>query len=247
MKTIDFSYFIERYIAGEMDPSEKKWFNTELEGNASLQREIALRKRTDAALVRHDIIDLRNKLSAIEKERKEKMVAATSGKSPRFRFAAAVTALVLIGSLYLVTTGRQNNDTLYNKNFDGYQSSNTARSGDPKISDFETALKLYNSNDFAAAASHFRDYLRSKPEVMEANLLYGVAEMKNNNFPTAKSTFRTIIDNSDNLYIDKAQWFLALCYLKTKENNEAVGQLVSIMNSNSIYRDKARKLVKKLR
>jgi len=247
MKTIDISYFIERYIAGEMDPSEKKLFETELQGNPSLQRELTLRKKTDAALVRHDIIDLRNKLAAIEKQRKEKVAASTTGKTPRFRFAAAVTALVLVGSLYLVTTGRQGNDTIYKKNFEVYQYSNTARSGDSKISDFETALKLYNNNDFAGAASHFRDYLRSKPEVMEANLLYGVAEMKNNNFPSAKTSFRSIIDNSDNLYIDKAQWFLALCYIKTDENREAVRQLESIINSNSIYQDKARKLVKKLR
>jgi TolA-binding protein len=247
IKTIDFSYFIERYIAGEMDPSEKKWFETELDGNASLQRELALRKKADATLVRLDIIDLRNKLAAIEKQRKEKVVAASTGKTPRFRFAAAVTALVLVGSLYLVTTGHQSNDTIYKNNFEVYQYSNISRSGDSKISDFETALKMYNNNDFAGAASHFREYLRSKPEVMEATLLYGVAEMKNNNYPSAKSSFRSIIDNSDNLYIDKAQWFLALCYIKTNENNEAVSQLETIINSKSIYQDKARKLVKKLR
>ena len=30
MKTIDFSYFIERYNAGEMDDAEKEWFRNEL-------------------------------------------------------------------------------------------------------------------------------------------------------------------------------------------------------------------------
>ena len=37
MKTIDFSYFIERYNAGEMSESEKQWFLKELEGNEKLR------------------------------------------------------------------------------------------------------------------------------------------------------------------------------------------------------------------
>ena len=32
MKTIDFSYFIERYNAGEMSDAEKEWFQKELKG-----------------------------------------------------------------------------------------------------------------------------------------------------------------------------------------------------------------------
>jgi tetratricopeptide (TPR) repeat protein len=82
---------------------------------------------------------------------------------------------------------------------------------------------------------------------MEADLIYGVAEMKNNNFPAAKSSFRSIIDNADNFYIDQAQWYLALCYVKTRENRDAVSQLETIINSNSIYRDKAKKLIKKIK
>ena len=247
MKTIDFSYFIERYIAGEMDPSEKKWFETELEGSLSLQRELALRKKADAALGRHDIIDLRNKLASIEKERKEKAVVASGGKTPRFRFAAVITALILIGSLYLVTTGPQNFDTLYKKNFEIYHSSGTSRSAEAKIPDFKTALDLYNSNDFAGSLPLFRDYLKSYPGEMEVEILYGVALMGNNKFNDAKSAFSSVINNSNNLYIDRAQWYLSLCYIKTEESEAAVRQLESIINSNSIYREKAKKLVRKLR
>jgi len=246
MKTIDFSYFIERYIAGEMDPSEKKWFEAELDGNHSLQSELALRKKADAALVRHDIIDLRNKLASIERERKEKVVIA-GGKTPRFRFAAVITALVLIGSLYLVTTGPQSYDSIYKKNFEVYYQLGHSRSAEAKIPGYNTALELYNRNDFAGSLPFFRDYLKSNPGAMQAELLYGVALMGNNNHKEAKSVLSSIINNSNNLYIDRAQWYRALCYIKTEESEAAVRQLETIINSNSIYREKAKKLVKKLR
>ena len=67
MKTIDYSYFIEKYIAGEMEQTEKIWFEKELEGNESLQKDLLLRRKADVILERHDIVSLRNKLVSIEK------------------------------------------------------------------------------------------------------------------------------------------------------------------------------------
>jgi len=67
MKTIDFSYYIERFIAGEMSDTEKQWFLKELEANENLRHEVNLRKQTDEILKKKDVMTLRNKLSEIEK------------------------------------------------------------------------------------------------------------------------------------------------------------------------------------
>jgi len=250
MKTIDYSYFIERYIAGNMDETEKSWFEKELDGNTVLQNELKLRRRVDSSLERHDIIELRNKLSAIEKERRDRMITTKTysvRRTPILRFAAVITSLLLIGSLYIISNSGSNPENLYKKNFQAYSYSGVSRSGDLKSDDFRSAMDHYTRNDFKGAASLLKKYLSSKPEAMEAELYYGVAEMKNNNFPVAKSSFRTIIDNSDNLYIDVAQWYLALCYVKTNEKQNALTQLESIINSNNIFRDKARKLARKIK
>src|ERR1035437_3840800 len=63
MKTIDFSYFIERYNAGEMSEAEKQWFQKELEGNDKLRNEVHLRKRTDEILKNQNVISLRDRKS----------------------------------------------------------------------------------------------------------------------------------------------------------------------------------------
>ena len=70
MKTIDFSHFIERYIAGEMSEEEKAWFERELLGNESLSAEVELRRKTDIVLKNQDVVSLRNKLSQIDKRRR---------------------------------------------------------------------------------------------------------------------------------------------------------------------------------
>ncbi len=58
MKTIDFSYFIERYNAGEMNEAEKTWFQKELEENEKLRDEVDLRKKTDMVLKNHNVIHI---------------------------------------------------------------------------------------------------------------------------------------------------------------------------------------------
>jgi hypothetical protein len=75
MKTIDFSYFIERYNAGEMDEAEKQWFRKELMDNERLRKEVELRNRTDTVLKNQDLINLRNKLNTIEKQREQPIPA----------------------------------------------------------------------------------------------------------------------------------------------------------------------------
>lgn len=248
MKTIDFSYFIERYNDGEMDLIEKKWFEKELIGNDTLQRELNLRKRVDNALIQHDLISLRNKLSTLEKTRKEKVVASPGKKAIGIRFAAAIAALMVIGSMYLLFSGSSNPESLYNRYFETYSLSNTSRSVEAgQVSQFTAGLQLYHEKDYGGAAAMFRDYLKNKPKDINAQFIYGVSEMENRNFPDAKSAFRKVIDNNNNYFIDNAQWYLSLCYIRTDDKSEAKKQLDAIIKSESIYKVKAKRLLRKIR
>src|SRR5659263_6867 len=102
MKTVDFSYFIERYNAGEMSETEKQWFQKELDGNEMLRNEVNLRKRTDEVLKNQNVMSLRNKLSEIEKTRKEVKIPVKNSNNPAYiKYAAVVAVLVLIGSIIM--------------------------------------------------------------------------------------------------------------------------------------------------
>jgi tetratricopeptide (TPR) repeat protein len=248
MKTIDFSYFIERYNTGEMDSMEKKWFQKELEGNTLLQEEVRLRKRVDDSLVKHDLIDLRQKLISLEKTRKEKVAATEGKKAAAIRFAASMAALVLIGTIYYMTSGPANHDKLFEKNFSPYNYSVASRAGDIKTDmTFKTAAELYTSGSYADAATALNEYLSHNPGKFEAVFMLGNSEMKNNNFENAISHFRSICENGDNLFIDNSQWYLALCYVKTGRDEKAIEQLEAIVNSGNVNKSKARKILRKLR
>jgi hypothetical protein len=56
-----------------------------------------------------------------------------------------------------------------------------------------------------------------------------------------------VIDDKNNLYIDQAQWYLALCYLNTNETEKAKQLFRIIGKENGIYRNDARKIASGLK
>jgi len=248
MKTIDFSYFIERYIAGEMNDAEKEWFRKELEGNERLRHEVDLRRKTDMVLKNQDIINLRNKLNLIEKKRETNIPVKGPGKNVKLKYAAIIASLVLLGSLVLFSGRNLSNDEILNRYYQSYVTTTSSRSDFTEInSDYSMALDYYRVHDYRNAAIYFSKVLANNSKDMQITLLNGVANFENSNYPEAKRSLRKVIDDNDNLYIDHANWYLALCYIKTEEQVKAMEQLAVITESKSIYRNDARKILRKLK
>jgi tetratricopeptide (TPR) repeat protein len=249
MKTIDFSHFIERYLAGEMGEEEKGWFEKELEGNTKLSAEVELRRKTDLILKQQDIMNLRNKLSSIEKQRKEvKIPAATASRAGYIKYAAVLTALIVIGSIFIFKDRHMANDELVSKYYRGYEPPAVQRSATTTLNaNFTLALEFYNTDDFANAARFFSKVIESDPKDMQSVLLYGVSNFEDKKYPEAKKSFVSVIDDNNNLFIETAQWYLAMCYIKTDENEKARGQLQLIANEGGLYAKNARKIMKSLK
>jgi tetratricopeptide (TPR) repeat protein len=249
MKTIDFSHFIEKYIAGEMGEDERKWFETELEGNENLRAEVDLRKKTELILKSQDVISLRNKLSDLEKRRKEKTVTAKkTGRPVYLKYAAVITALAMVGSVVFFTGRHTSGEEVINKYYSSYEPPASQRSAsNAENADFSLALEFYNTNDYANAALFFSKVVESNPKDMQSVLLKGVSNFEDKKYPEAKTSFVTVIEDNNNLFIETASWYLALCYIKTNETDKAVSQLQEITMEGGIYSKNARKILRKLK
>lgn len=249
MKTIDFSYFIERYNSGEMSETEKQWFQKELEGNENLRNELALSKRADEILKKQNVISLRNKLSEIERQRNEvKSPAKDSKRSVYIKYAAAIAGLVIIGSLVLLPGKKLSGDEIVKQYYKAYEPVTNQRSAQ-SVSDaaFTLALEFYNTHDYNNAAILFSKVLENKPNDMQIVLLVGVSNYEEKKYPEAKQSFGKVIDDNNNLYIDQARWYLALCYLNTGETKKAAQLFDKISKESGIYQENAKKIVRGLK
>jgi tetratricopeptide (TPR) repeat protein len=248
MKTIDLSYFIERYNAGEMNESEKQWFQKELESNEKLRNEVSLRQRTDTVLKNQDIISLRNKLSGIEKSREAHIPVRNRNKAGYMKYAAAIAALILIGSITMFSGKKLSSDEIVDKYVRGYEPPTAQRSGNSGTNaDFTLALEYYNTHDYGKAATLFNKVLASNPNDMQSVILSGVANFEDKKYPEATQSFVKVINDNDNLFIETAKWYLAMCYIKTDDTGKAIQQLESIKKEDGIYRNEAKKILRNLK
>jgi len=248
MKTIDFSYFIERYNAGEMSIEEAKWFRKEIHGNENLRNEVNLRSRTDEILKSQDIMTLRNKLSQIEKKMETKIPAKGSKKPVYITYAAAITILVVFGSIMLFSNRNLSNDEIIDRYYKPYEPPTTQRSGKAETNEvFALALDYYNIHDYRNAAHYFSQLLEMEPNNMQSSFLNGVSNFEEKKYPEAKQSFVNVINDNNNLFIETSKWYLALCYVKTDEKDKAIKQLEIIKNEDGIYSADAKKIIRKLK
>ena len=249
MKTIDFSYFIERYNSGEMSDTEKQWFLKELEGNEKLRDEVNLRKRTDEILKKQNVISLRNKLSEIERQRNEVISPAKDSKRTVYiKYAAAFAGLVIIGSLILLPGKKLSGDEIAKQYYKAHEPPTSQRSVQSETdADFTLALEFYNTHDYNKAAILFNKVLENKPNDMQTVLLIGVSNYEEKKYPEAKQSFGKVINDNNNLYVDQAKWYLALCYLNTDETKKAIQLFEEISKESGIYQNDAKKIIRGLK
>jgi tetratricopeptide (TPR) repeat protein len=249
MKTIDFSYFIERYIAGEMNEAERAWFHKEIEGNQKLREEVALRKKADIALKSYDVILLRNKLTEIEKSRQAQVPVNKRRKHVTLKYAALVAGLIILSGIALLSTRSLSKDEIIARYYKPYEGISISRSQHSAgMSDnYTIALEYYNVHDYRNAALYFSKVLSSNPKYMESVMHYGVSNYEEKNYPEAKRSFEKVIDNNDNLFMEDAQWYLALCYIQTDDTKKAADQLTLIKKSESIYRKDAAIILRRMK
>jgi TolA-binding protein len=251
MKTIDYSFFIERYNAGEMNDAEKSWFIKELNGSRELQEEVALRKKTDDILRNKNVLQLRGKLVEIEKKRASNL-PCKKRRNHLFKYAAAIAGFILLGSIALINVKNFGSDEIYNRYYEAYAietctPSRSAAIGTASDIDYQTAVDYYNVSDYTNAALFFSKVLDKDPANMESRMLYGVSNFEQNNYPVAEGSFSEVIKDNNNFYIEAAQWYLAWCYIMTDEKSKAIDQLTLIRNSPSLYKNKAKKVLRKIK
>jgi tetratricopeptide (TPR) repeat protein len=248
MKTIDFSYFIERFLSGDMDEAEKEWFLKEIDGNPELRREVDLRRKTDKVLMNQDIMNLRKKLNEIESKsrRNAEVIGARHG---RIKYAAAVAVFLIAGGIGLYTTRTKlSSNEILERYYTTYETTVSTRSDiSSNNQDFNLALEYYKIHDYKNAAVLFSKVINKEPGNMHSTFLNGVSNFEISNYPEAKSSFSKVIDDDNNLFIDHAEWYLSLCYIKTEEPLKAKEQLEKIVKTGSIYKKDAKQILRRLK
>ncbi|NVO18550.1 MAG: tetratricopeptide repeat protein [Bacteroidetes bacterium] len=243
-----YSPTIERYLSNEMEYAEMRSFEKEILTNSTLSSELSFTRSIDDALRNDDIIDFRLKLASARNENvhSNSSIPVIDFKQKKFWYMAA--SLLLIAALgtvlYFNINHGYTSDDLFAKYYTPENMINVTRSGDANIVE---AIIRFQDKDYQTSANLFSQILARDPENYAGWFFYGIACIESQKFAKAEAAFNTIISNNENLYVEHAQWYLALCFIKSNQVAKAKLQLQKIASEpDNFHRKDAKHLLEKL-
>jgi tetratricopeptide (TPR) repeat protein len=225
-----YSSRIEQYLSNSMGYAERKLFERDLDLNPELTSELNLTITLDDIITRDDIIDLRRKLYVVRKENETASALIQPVSRRKFWLAAASLAILLtFGSAYYYYSKRDlTNEMLFKQYYSSENVINISRSSDANI--IEAIIK-FQEKDYTHSAILFSQLLERDTDNYAAWYFYGICLIEMQNYGRAIQAFNHIIDDSQNLYGENAEWYISLCLLKNDQLEKAKRQLQKIAAS----------------
>jgi predicted Zn-dependent protease len=110
----------------------------------------------------------------------------------------------------------------------------------------DEAMTKYREGDYNSALVLFNEILDKDPSNIYIRYYSGLASIEANQNEKAIGEFKYIIDQKNNLFVENAQWYLALSYLKNNQVKDAKSLLVQINNSSNPHNKEASQILKKI-
>ena len=243
MNKIEKDLLIDSYLSNELDEESLNKFNYLLSVDLEFADQVQFEKEIHNALSDPNKLILRDSLNKIHKVQK------SSHKRILYRIrtesiaAVIVTMLVIGAGISGLFNFGTTNQTLYNNYFSPDLNKVVVRSaGSIVLSDIDKGIDLFNENNFEIAISYFE----KAGDNPEAILYSGICYMKTSKFNYAIDKFSALIMDKDNIFVDQAEWNLALCYLVTDNTTLAEEMFKEIITSESVYKEKAQVILNEL-
>jgi hypothetical protein len=236
IKKLKYTEQIDRYQSHEMSADEAMRFEGNLLTNKVLAKEFGLEQEMDLILREDKVIDFRKKILDYRhhSESRKKTVSIVRMGEQKWYMAAASLAFIMVlgGVLFFTMPGNNSNDNLFKKYYSTENVLEVARSGDANI--VEAVIK-FQEKDYKAATKLFSTILKNEPTNTAARFYEGISCIETAQLGQAVKSFQQIISEDNSFYIEHAEWYLGLCYLKQNDTNKAVAQFEKIASQSRNY------------
>ncbi|HLA57146.1 MAG TPA: hypothetical protein VK622_00220 [Puia sp.] len=220
------------YLDKELNQEESARMESALQREIDLNRELQyLNFAIDT--VRLDAIN--QKVASIRqsqaKEQIEEVAAPAILRSMyniSLRVAAIIVIFFCLASVYKYSS--VNNQSFYNKQFSGYELSNSRG-----LETHEAETDAYQNNKWNDVISI---YHTGTNKSNQQSFLAAMAEMQLNHFQNAITLFENVLNSKsrDTTYLEESEYYLSLAYLMNHEGNKAIQMINKIKaNPNHTY------------
>lgn len=236
---------IENYIDNDLSAEEKEQVLNLLSTDPKFAREYQLHLDVNKAILETEIISLRRNLREIHRNSKQD-TGTTIRKlyQKRWHLAAASAAiLLLIGSLMLSDQKTSQPTDIFDQYYQAETSIMIQRSNSLNVdSEVKTALTYYTNAEYEKAI----EILSNNQENVISKFYLGLSYIETEDYKKAQEAFQSVLDHNDNLFLEQAEWYKALCLLKQDNISEAAKLFTEIKESNSLFKDQASDILRSI-
>lgn len=227
----DFEH-IEKYLNNNLDAKEEEQFKLRLQTDTEFQSKV---EEIKTILTGIETQALKEQLNLFHEDF-EKDTVNTKIKNPKVhalnwkRLLVAAVIIIAAGSFWFLTGNT--NERLYAKYFSPDPGLPTTMSNSDNY-EFYEAMVTYKQGDYHTAITKWEALQRSKPNNDTLNYFIGVAYLANENETNAILYLEKVIKNPEFVFVNDANFYLGLAYLKTKNIEKAKARLQNSTGDNS--------------
>lgn len=240
----DFT-ILEKYIENDLGKDEQKKTEKLIFSNHDVANELQFRREVNEAMREKDIMDFREKLVSIHTNLQHSQTSKVRQLMVRkwHLVAASITILIMVGSFILSNTNNISTEKIYDAYYSLDEVSLTKRSIETQNSQFKIALDKFEAKEYNEVIKLLNAGIQNNI----AQYYLGLAYMETAKFKSAAASFQQIINNQQNIFMEQAKWYKALCLLKLQDKKGATELFTSIRNDEDLYHEAADKILKKLK
>lgn len=244
---MDKETLLYHYFSNSLEPADEKQFNELLKTDAAFREQFEFEKSIKKVILHKEDENLKQKLQGFEKAIVGETETTTS--TSRFRkwsIAASIVLLMGLGWVGFETFTGQNLDAMYEENYQSYPNTVfTITRGDADTSAERNAFVAYESGDFQTAIDHFES-LKTNENLGYVDFYLAQSYLSLENYDTAINLFNKVIE-TDTVFVQEANWYLALTYLKKDDKAAAIERLNTLVKKYDYNKNRANELLEKLR
>ena len=226
---------IEQYVQGQLEGAELLAFEQKLATDNALKEEVGLFREVSIAIADPVLDSIEKNISEIEGDFFKTDYPAEGKRvklqSRRWWMAVAAISVLLLGALFLFRLFNPTYEKLYAQYAD-HDFSFTER-GNPNL--INRIEQLLDAGQYKTALLLIESYLQTNPNETDLILAKGICHCElGEDYQKAITTFSSLPEINP-IYINEANWYLALTYLKMKEKDECLACLKKIPESSNYF------------
>ena len=239
MQTNDYK-LIDQFLRGELDEVAEQNLQERMQSDEEFAEEVRFQEEAKQFIQhREDRNQLKEQLFQLRQEaKKEAKVIPFRRKLIYYLSAAAAIALICI----FIWPFLFSNASLYDQYAQHEPLALQKRNENASI--VEEAENAFNKKDYATAYTKLKAITTDDATNIQARLAYGISALETDRLEEAKQIFQEIAQGQSAVK-DSANWYLALTFLKEKNEKQAA-EILQLIPENTFWGKKAQELLTRI-